>query len=147
MPSGDVPVCYNSDSSTLTCMTTEGPLLWIYNDSTSSFFNRVQDPVMLENLNLSVVSVVANGASLSVTSTATIDNFQFLSGTSNILTVQCSETSTGITEQSTFIKAGKGNYVLYELLEALLLAGFHFVSSYMPSYGYFVQVHCPTPHK
>lgn len=125
MPSGDVPVCYNNDSSTLTCMTTEGSLLWIYNDSMSRLINRLRGPAMLENLTISVVSVVANGTSLSVTSTATITNFRFFSSMSNCLTVRCREISTSITEQSTFIKAGKGNYVLYELLETLLLAGFH----------------------
>lgn len=112
VPSGDVPVCYNNDSSTLTCMTTEGSLLWIYNGSMSHFINKLRDSVMLGNLNISVVSVVVNGSSLSVTSTATIDIFQFFSSMSNSLTVQCKESSTGITKQSTFIKAGKGNYVV-----------------------------------
>lgn len=110
MPPGDVPVCYNNDSSTLTCMTTEGPLEWIDSDSMTRLFNQRQDPVVLGNLNLSVVSVVVNvnQASLSVTSTATIiDNFLFLSSMSDNLTVQCRETSTDITKRSTFIKAGK----------------------------------------
>lgn len=122
MPPGDIPVCYSNDSSSssssLTCMTTEGPLEWIDGNSLSRLINREQDPVMLGNLNLSVVSVVTNGTSLSVTSIATINNFQFLSGMSDSLTVQCKETSTDITKQSTFIKAGKGQWVrvLYELL-------------------------------
>ena len=116
MPFGVVPVCYNNDlslsSSSLSCMTTEGPLLWIYNDSISRLFNRVEDSVILGSLNISVESAVLNGASLSVTSTATITNFQFLSSMSDRLTVQCEETTTGITKQSTFIKAGKGNCVV-----------------------------------
>lgn len=122
MPLGDIPVCYSNDSSSssssLTCMTTEGPLEWIDSNSLSRLINREQDPVMLGNLNLSVVSVVTNGTSLSVISIATINNFQFLSGMSDSLTVQCKETSTDITKQSTFIKAGKGERVrvLYELL-------------------------------
>ena len=123
MPSGDVPVCYNNDSSTLTCMTTEGPLEWIDSNSMSRLFNQKQDPVVLGNLNLSVVSVAVNvnQASLSVTSTATIiDNFLFLSSMSNNLTVRCRETSTDITKQSTFIKAGKCC-----TNRALLFAGFY----------------------
>ena len=105
-----VPVCHSNESaSSLTCVTTEGPLLWIRSDSLSHLFNKIQDPVTLEDLNLSVVSVSENtGGSLSVTSTATIvDNFQFLSSTSTNLTVQCREITTDITKQSTFVKAGK----------------------------------------
>ena len=104
---GDVPVCYRNESSTLTCMTTEGPLLWTNSDSMSLLFNRKQDPVMLGSLIISVVSVVPNGSFLSVTSTATINNLQFLSSTSTNLTVGCRETSTNIMKQSTFVKAGK----------------------------------------
>ena len=97
-----VPVCLGGSASIM-CSTTEGPLLWI-SDSGNRLFNSLQAPVMLENLTLSVESAVVTGNTISVHSTATINDFQ--TSLNNSL-VMCRETSTGITKQATFVTAGK----------------------------------------
>ena len=102
IPSGNISVCYN-DSVSFNCTTTNGPILWI-EGSMNHLFNSVQDPVMLGNLQLNVVSVVLNGGSLSVTSTATIDQFRF---TSSGLTVECQETTSMNSSQATLKAASK----------------------------------------
>ena len=86
----------------LTCMTTAGPLLWT-SDSRNRLFNSLQSSVMLGNLTLSVQSVMVTGNTLSVTSTATINDFLV---PSNGLLVVCSETTTGMRANATFV-AGK----------------------------------------
>ena len=101
-PSGNISVCYN-ESVSLNCMTTNGPVLWI-KGSKNHLFNSLQDPVMLGILHLNVVSVDFDGGSLRVTSTATIDQFQF---TSSGLTVECQETTSMNSSQATLKAAGK----------------------------------------
>ena len=84
-------------------MTTNGPILWI-EGSKNHLYNRLQDPVTLGILHLKVVSVDFDGGSLRVTSTATIDQFQF---TSSGLTVECQETTSMNSSQTTLKAAGK----------------------------------------
>ena len=74
-------------------MTTEGPLVWD-TGSMHRLLNRIQDPVMLGNLYLNVTSFHEDGnASISVTSTATLDRFTLTSGG---LAVECREATTGV---------------------------------------------------
>lgn len=101
-PSGNLSVCYN-ESVSLNCMTTNGPILWI-EGSKNHLYNSFQDPVMLGILYLKVVSVNFDGVSLRVTSTATIDQFQF---NSSGLTVECRETTSMNNSQTTLEAAGK----------------------------------------
>ena len=60
--------------------------------------------MMLGNLTLSVQSAVVTGNTISVTSTATINNFQ---ASLNNSLVECRETTTSISKQATFVTAGK----------------------------------------
>ena len=85
------------------CSTTEGPLLWI-SGSRNRLFNSEQPPEMLGNLTLSVQSAVVTGNTISVTSTATINDFQ---ASLNNSLVECRETTTSISKQATFVTAGK----------------------------------------
>ena len=102
-PSGNISVCYN-DSVSLICITKNGPTLWVQGSS-NHLFNSLQDPVMLGNLLLNVTSVnLVNGASVKVTSTATIEHFQL---NSSGLTVECQETTSMISSQTTLKLAGK----------------------------------------
>ena len=101
-PAGNVSVCYN-DSLVLTCTTTEGALEWD-TGSMSRLFNKRQDSVMLGNLNLTVVSFLKDGNSLSVTSTATLDRFTLTSGG---LAVKCREANTRITKEVFVTAAGE----------------------------------------
>lgn len=100
-PSGNFSVCYN-DSLLITCMTTEGPLLWV-TGSLSRLFNSKQDPIMLGNLYLRVMSAEVAGNSISVTLTATLDRFTL---TSSGLDVKCTETTTEIRKEL-FVTSGK----------------------------------------
>ena len=101
MPAGNFSVCYN-DSLLLTCTTTEGPLVWDIG-SMSRLLNQDDPPVMLGNLNLTVISVEEDGNSISVTSTATLDRFTL---TSSGLAVECREATTPI-RREVFVTSGK----------------------------------------
>ena len=105
-PSGNFSVCFN-DSLELTCTTTRGPLLWSAGSSHQLFNRFPQNPVTLRNgLYLSVISVVEDGNSLSVSSVATLDRFTL---TSNGLAVGCGEIINGITSlrRKVFVTAGE----------------------------------------
>ena len=105
-PSGYVPVCLNGEI-TLTCSTSQGTLLW-ESDTINQFFNMLQPPVTKDNFNLSVTSVdqqVVGGMTFpSVTSTATMSNFQ---SEQNGTSLSCVETTTTLRMMAIFIEAGE----------------------------------------
>ena len=101
-PSRNFSVCYN-DSLLITCMTTEGALIWV-TGSQQQLFSSQQAPVMLGNLTLAVKSVKEDGNSTSVTSTATLDRFTL---TSSGLAVECRETHTRISRKVFVTAAGE----------------------------------------
>lgn len=104
VPSNNVSLCFGG-SITLRCMTTEQSLLWTSN-AENRLFNDINQPTTtLGNFTLNVVSVTSNGTSLSVTSTATLVNFQF---TSSGLKIECKELMTlSLSMEATLIAAGK----------------------------------------
>ena len=107
VPSNNVVVCYGG-SVTLRCTTTEGALLWRTSNSENRLFNNINQPTtLLGNFTLNVVSVISNGTSLSVTSTASLVNFQFTSSGLQ-LKIECEEvTVLNPSEEAFLIAAGK----------------------------------------
>ena len=106
VPSGFVSVCLNGEI-TLTCSTSQGTLLW-ESDTINQFFNTLQPPVTFGNFTLSVTSVeqqVVGGMTVvSVTSTATLSNFQ---SEQNGSSISCIETTTNLRQMVIFIEAGE----------------------------------------
>ena len=85
------------------CSTTERALVWIIG-SESRLLNSIQPDEPLGNLTLSVQSAVVTGSTLTVNSTATVNNFK--ASLNNTLVV-CSEFTTNFSKQATFVTAGK----------------------------------------
>lgn len=103
VPYGVVPVCLNGEI-TLTCSTSQGTLLW-ESDTISQLFNMLQPSVIKGNFNLSVTSVVVGGMTVvSVTSTATLSNFQ---SEQNGSSISCVEFPTNLRQVAIFIEVGE----------------------------------------
>ena len=87
----------------VTCRTSVGALLWI-SETGNRLLNSLQSPAMLGVVGLTVQSVIVTGNTLSVTSDATISDFQiFMNG----LFLKCRETTTSFENNVTFLTASK----------------------------------------
>ena len=102
VPLGNVFVC-PSDPIFLTCVTTEGTLVWV-TATGNQVFNGPQSPTTEGNFTLVVNSFEQRVEGTRVNSTASVRNFQ---PTLDGISINCTESSTGLSEGAVLRVAGK----------------------------------------